>query len=67
MDRGEREPGPAIIAGGLVWTIGSEHLDGLDPATGGTVEQLDLGPSTYTISPPLRSVTAYCWRRRTTR
>ncbi len=39
-------PGPAIIAGGLVWTIGSGHLDGLDPATGDTVEQLDIGPNT---------------------
>jgi len=36
-------PGPPIIAGGLVWSIGSGALDGIDPATGLTVEHLPIG------------------------
>ncbi len=36
-------PGPPIIAGGLVWSIGSGALDGMDPATGQSVEHLPIG------------------------
>ncbi len=35
--------GAPILASGLVWTIGSSSLNGLDPATGNTVEQLTVG------------------------
>jgi hypothetical protein len=46
------DPGPAIIAGGLVWTMGGGYLDGLDPATGNTVEQLDIGPNANNFPTP---------------
>ncbi len=34
---------PPIVAGGLVWSIGSSTLYGLDPASGNTVEQVAVG------------------------
>ena len=36
-------PGPPIIAGGLVWSIGGGMLNGLDPSTGATVQQVAVG------------------------
>ena len=35
--------GPPISAGGLVWSIGGTSLYGVNPSTGGTVEQLTVG------------------------
>jgi hypothetical protein len=35
--------GPPISAGGLIWSIGGTALDGLNPSTGVTVEQLNVG------------------------
>ena len=35
--------GPPISAGGLVWSIGGNSLYGIDPSTGATVKQLDVG------------------------
>ncbi len=35
--------GPAISAGGLVWSIGGNSLYGINPATGATVKQLTVG------------------------
>jgi outer membrane protein assembly factor BamB len=36
-------PGPAIVADGLVWTIGSGTLYGLDPQSGSPVVQFSIG------------------------
>jgi hypothetical protein len=35
--------GPPISAGGLVWSIGGNSLYGIDPSTGATVKQLNVG------------------------
>lgn len=38
--------GPPIVAGGLVWTLGTDGaLSGLDPATGAVRQQAMVGPS----------------------
>jgi hypothetical protein len=37
------EKGPPIAAGGLVWSIGGSSLFAINPANGGTVQQLPLG------------------------
>jgi hypothetical protein len=36
-------PGPPIVAGGLVWSIGGGSLHGIDPTSGATVEQVGVG------------------------
>jgi PQQ-like domain len=36
-------PGPPIVAGGLVWSIGEGTLYGINPASGTTVQQLSVG------------------------
>jgi hypothetical protein len=38
-----RASGPAIVAGGLVWSIGGSTLYGIDPSSGATVQALALG------------------------
>jgi outer membrane protein assembly factor BamB len=37
------EPGPPIVAGGLVWSIGNGRLYGLNPANGSVAQQVTLG------------------------
>ena len=44
--------GPAILAGGLVWSIGGGTLFGLDPATGHAVVQRSLGGSATSFPTP---------------
>ena len=55
--------GPPIVAGGLVWTIGSNGvLYGLNLATGVVREQATIGaPANHFPPPPW--VPASCWRR----
>ncbi len=36
-------PGPPIVAGGLVWSIGGGTLNGINPSSGATVQQLSVG------------------------
>jgi outer membrane protein assembly factor BamB len=36
-------PGPPIVAGGLVWSINGGTLYGINPATGGTAQQVSVG------------------------
>ncbi len=36
-------PGPPVIAGGMIWTIGGSTLYGLDPTNGSSVVQFSLG------------------------
>ena len=42
-DAADGEPGPPIIAGGLVWSIGGSSLYGINPLDGGTEQQLSIG------------------------
>ena len=36
-------PGPPIVAGGLVWSIGGGALHGIDPTSGATAERVAVG------------------------
>ena len=54
---------PALVAAGLVWTIGQDGvLYGLDPATGAVRQQATSAPRP-TTSRPRASATTCSWRR----
>ena len=44
--------GPAIVAGGFVWTIGGGNLYGLDPSTGDAAQTFSIGPEATDFPTP---------------